>query len=198
MNAHLAHESKRAYVFQDYVWKRDYYSWPESQFRQDPPRTPLNALIAGPTAGGPWEADDESPRAVSEEWFDIVCPPHERRIINTRDVKPAVRDSPGDKVFAHWAKLLGKAPERCVEITADPEDLVKSWTAERKHEAGERRLMDIMSWTWKPDAGQMRDWDAEEFVVRLLRSPGGLIFIGGAHLPRLLITSPHHTFIICI
>ena len=117
MNTHLAYESKRAYVFQDYVWKPGYYPWPKSQFIQNPPRTPLNALIAGPTAGGPWD-EDESPRSVSEQWFDVVCPRSERRIINTRDVKPAVSNSPGDEVFAHWVKLLRDAPERCIEITA--------------------------------------------------------------------------------
>ncbi|KAF8895225.1 hypothetical protein BD779DRAFT_1498249 [Infundibulicybe gibba] len=109
MNAHLAYESKRAYVFMDYYWKPDYYAWPEAEFLSWPPRTPLNALIAGPTAGGPWDEGDNAPRSVSEKWFDVVCPESERRIINTRDVKPAVWNSPGDEVFAHWAK-------RCIEV----------------------------------------------------------------------------------
>lgn len=116
MNAHLAYESKRAYVFQDYVWKHDYYHWPESQFPQNPPHTPLPALISGPAAGGPWEKGDNAPRSVSEAWFDVVCPESERRIINTRDVKPALRESLGDEVLAHWVKLLRDAPERCIEI----------------------------------------------------------------------------------
>jgi hypothetical protein len=43
----------------------------------------------------------------------------------------------------------------------------------------EDRLMQVMSWTWTPYIGKMREWDAEEFVIRLLKSPGGLILIGG-------------------
>jgi len=43
----------------------------------------------------------------------------------------------------------------------------------------EDRLMQVMSWTWMPYIGKMKEWDAEEFVIRLLKSPGGLILIGG-------------------
>jgi hypothetical protein len=43
----------------------------------------------------------------------------------------------------------------------------------------EDRLMNVMSWTWTPYIGKMKQWDAEEFVIRLLKSPGGLILIGG-------------------
>jgi len=62
----------------------------------------------------------------------------------------------------------------------NPNLALQPWTEADRQQAGERRLMDVMSWTWVPDAGKMKDWDAEEFVVRLLKSPGGLIFIGGA------------------
>uniref|UniRef100_A0A0W0GAM3 Uncharacterized protein n=1 Tax=Moniliophthora roreri TaxID=221103 RepID=A0A0W0GAM3_MONRR len=120
MNAHLAYESKRAYVFQDYVWKPDYYAWPESEFLEWPPRTPLNAIISGPTAGGLWEAGDLSPRSVSEKWFDVVCPESQRRVINTREVKPAVQWSSGSEIFEAWKKVLTDAPERCIEVV--PED----------------------------------------------------------------------------
>ncbi|KAF8878756.1 hypothetical protein BD779DRAFT_1676738 [Infundibulicybe gibba] len=44
--------------------------------------------------------------------------------------------------------------------------------------ADEERLMHVMNWEWQPDKGNMRAWDAEEFAVRLLRSPGGLILMG--------------------
>jgi hypothetical protein len=43
----------------------------------------------------------------------------------------------------------------------------------------EDRLMQVMSWTWTPYIGKMKEWNAEEFVIRLLKSPGGLILIGG-------------------
>ncbi|KAF5379998.1 hypothetical protein D9615_006258 [Tricholomella constricta] len=50
----------------------------------------------------------------------------------------------------------------------------------------EERLMQVMNWTWTPYTGELRRWDPEEFMVRLLKSPGGLILIGDS------ITQQHH------
>ncbi|KAG6917497.1 hypothetical protein DXG01_002361 [Tephrocybe rancida] len=47
-----------------------------------------------------------------------------------------------------------------------------------KGSVDEERLMQVMNWTWTPNVGELRKWDAEEFMVRLLKSPGGLILIG--------------------
>ncbi|KAJ7701148.1 hypothetical protein B0H17DRAFT_199634 [Mycena rosella] len=118
MNAHLAYVSGRAYVFQDFYWSHEHYLWPKEQWVSVWPRTPLNAIVAGPVAGGPFDDGDPAPRAVSADWFDVVCPPRERRYINTRDVKPAVASAPGPAVLAHWQALLRAAPERCIEIVA--------------------------------------------------------------------------------
>ncbi|KAJ3997930.1 hypothetical protein F5050DRAFT_1874178 [Lentinula boryana] len=122
MNSYLAYESKRAYVFQDYVWKPEYYSWPQSEAYAWPPHTPLNAIISGPTAGGLWGPGDDAPRSVSEKWFDVVCPHNERRIINTREVKPDIEWLMGNEIFEAWRKVLLEAPERCVEIVSADED----------------------------------------------------------------------------
>jgi len=45
----------------------------------------------------------------------------------------------------------------------------------------EQRLVDLMNYVWVPTegAGRMKKWDPEEFVVQMLRTPGGLILIGG-------------------
>ncbi|TFK70537.1 hypothetical protein BDN72DRAFT_532335 [Pluteus cervinus] len=122
MNAHLAYETKRAFVFQDYFWKEDYYPWPRSQSYHRDILTPLNALIAGPTAGGPWAPGDDTPRSVSDDYWQIVCPVNERKRIYTRDVKPHIRNSPGDEIFAYWKKLIMDAPERCVEIVPSSQE----------------------------------------------------------------------------
>ncbi|KAF9485826.1 hypothetical protein BDN70DRAFT_795096 [Pholiota conissans] len=116
MNNYLAYKSKRAYVFSDFVWKREYYPWSRFKAYEWPPRTPLSALISGPTVGGPWEPNDHAPRSISEEWYEVVCPPEKRRIISTRDVKPLVNNLPGNELFAVWQKLLLEAPEKCIEI----------------------------------------------------------------------------------
>jgi len=126
MNTHLAYESKRAYVFIPYVWKKEYYPWPESKFRESTPVTPLNALISGPSAGGPWDAGDPAPRSISETWFDVVCPPSERRIIVSSDVKKAVKEADGIDIFTHWRDLLRDAPERCIEVVS-PDQSVDSF-----------------------------------------------------------------------
>ncbi|KAG6888405.1 hypothetical protein C0995_008409 [Termitomyces sp. Mi166 len=122
MNAHLAYASKRAYVFQDYVWKPEYYPWPESQRLQNPPRTPLGALIGGTVVGQPFDDGDDAPRSVSSKYFDNVCPPIQRRIIYTGDIKPALASKQGIDIFAHWAQLLRDAPDRCIDIHASSND----------------------------------------------------------------------------
>ncbi|KAJ7473630.1 hypothetical protein B0H11DRAFT_1728982 [Mycena galericulata] len=122
MNAHLAYVSGRAYVFQDYYWAEEHYRWPREQWVGVHARTPLNAIVSGPVAGGPFEGDDPAPRAISQDWFDVVCPVRERRYINTRTVKPAVEQAPGIEVLTHWQKVLRDAPERCIEIIGAEED----------------------------------------------------------------------------
>jgi len=117
MNTYLAYKSNRTYVFQDYIWKIEYYPWEHHPKRPGQPRTPLSALITGPSAGDAWDSGDPAPRSISDRFLDQVCPPSERRIINTRDVKPAIYWEPsGKKIFNHWQKLLSEAPERCIEI----------------------------------------------------------------------------------
>lgn len=122
MNTWLAYTSGRAYVFHDFVWVDSHYPWPVSSYREWTPRTPLNALISGPSAGGPWDEGDAAPRAVSESYFNIVCPRQDRKIINTRDVKPALREADGKVIFEHWRTLLTETKERCVEIVAAPRE----------------------------------------------------------------------------
>lgn len=137
MNTHLAYKSKRAFVFTDYIWKAEYYHWPPAQWRDSPPHTPLNALISGPSAGGPWDPADPShpPRSVHESYYNQVCPASARRIIHTRDVKPAIAWRSGREIFAHWQKLLLEAPEQCVEI----------WPAERS-EDNFPQVFDLYLW----------------------------------------------------
>ncbi|KAF7365603.1 hypothetical protein MVEN_00433800 [Mycena venus] len=118
MNAHLAYMSKRAYVFDEYVWAPEHYQWPPAQQPPGGPRTPLNAIVSGPMAGGPWDGDDDAPRSISENWFDVVCPRDQRKLIHTEDVKPALANLPGDAVFDHWQKLLTEETALCVEIVA--------------------------------------------------------------------------------
>lgn len=83
---------------------------------------------------------------------------------------------------AAYANRLDRLWKGCHAIpTAKPR------TPEELDKANEDRLMKVMNWTWTPYAGQMRPWDADEFMIRLMRSPGGLILIGGkSSCPSLL------------
>ncbi|CAA7265512.1 unnamed protein product [Cyclocybe aegerita] len=122
LNTWLAHASNRAYVFHDFAWAETHYPWPVSSYREWHPRTPLNALFAGPSSGAPWEPTDNAPRAVALSYFDEVCPEAERRKINTRDVKPALENADGRVIFETWSTLLSEASERCIEIVAPSQE----------------------------------------------------------------------------
>ncbi|KAL0574566.1 hypothetical protein V5O48_007403 [Marasmius crinis-equi] len=154
INTVLAHDTNRAYVFQDYHWKPSYHPWlippvTLSETRRRP-RTPLTALISGPSVGGPWEQGDSAPRAVSERYWEVVCPEERRKVYWTGDEKPKVpkpseeslRSSPygyaggpvgnnqqenwdspwGDAIYDHWKDLLLNSNESCVEIRPGFED----------------------------------------------------------------------------
>ncbi|KAH6916363.1 hypothetical protein BKA70DRAFT_1179842 [Coprinopsis sp. MPI-PUGE-AT-0042] len=41
-----------------------------------------------------------------------------------------------------------------------------------------QRLVDMMNYVWQPNRGKQVQWDPEEFIVRLLQTPAGVIFIG--------------------
>ncbi|KIJ54042.1 hypothetical protein M422DRAFT_154220 [Sphaerobolus stellatus SS14] len=110
--SHLARRSNRAYVFQDYAWNPEHFPWKFDGV----PYTPLNALMAGPTVGGPWNINDKSPRAISSRWFDKVCPPEERTIIRASDAKDPIRGKDAKTTMDYWAKILEDMPDRCVEF----------------------------------------------------------------------------------
>lgn len=126
MNAHLAHESGRGFVFPDYTWEPKHYPWSSADVastnRSWPPHTPLNALLSGPVAGSSWDWDDTTPRSISTSWFDVVCPAAERRTIQTSDLKKGMEWESGDVVLKKWADFLRDAPERCIDIIPSSDD----------------------------------------------------------------------------
>lgn len=95
---------------------------PYSEGHGPAPRTPLNAILAGPIAGGEWPKDDPAPRSVSERWFDVVCPVSERLVVESFGIKQAVAEADGTVVFKHWQKYLSESPARCIEIVIKPGD----------------------------------------------------------------------------
>ncbi|KAF5332207.1 hypothetical protein D9611_008173 [Ephemerocybe angulata] len=59
----------------------------------------------------------------------------------------------------------------------DPPAGVK-WTSAEEERLKQKRLVDIMNWVWQPDHGELLPWDPLDFVVRLLKTPGGIVFMG--------------------
>ncbi|KAL1739304.1 hypothetical protein HDZ31DRAFT_14601, partial [Schizophyllum fasciatum] len=48
-----------------------------------------------------------------------------------------------------------------------------------RNELETRRLVDILNWEWVPAGGKLlMDFDALEFTIRMLKSPGGMILMG--------------------
>lgn len=103
-------------MFPYYVWEPRHYPFSRSLEREWPPHTPLNALISGPTAGGSWEANDDTPRSISSDWFDVVCPPSKRHIIGSADIKASRSVKQADVMLQEYAAIIRDTPEHCVEI----------------------------------------------------------------------------------
>jgi hypothetical protein len=120
---HLAYKSRRAYVFQDYVWAQHHYPWPESKAWEVPSHTPLGALLGGPIVGGPWAPGDAAPRSVHESYWNVVCPETKVKVIVTHDVKTKFGiqlEGSGKHIFDIWNKILLDEPAQCVEVRAPP------------------------------------------------------------------------------
>lgn len=91
----------------------------------------------------------------------------------------AVRDPPLltlEDFRAAYANRQDTVWKGC-KVAAGPFDPPR--TEEEQKLLDETRLMQVSNWDWIPSRGELVPWDAEEFVVRMLRSPGGMLIIGG-------------------
>jgi hypothetical protein len=86
------------------------------------PETPLTGLVDGPLVGGEWEAGDPTPRSITVDYWNIVCPASERYLITSDEIKVPVRDAEGSEIFHRAVQMISNAPARCVEITPSPRD----------------------------------------------------------------------------
>lgn len=119
--SHISYLSQRAYVFQPYTWDAktkanavlDGRSWRSS-------RIPLNVFISGPTAGGNFAKGDPTPRAVNVDWWEKVCPPSKRTVLDVAKEHAKWKvdgRSEGRVILDHWAELLKGIEDLCVEVT---------------------------------------------------------------------------------
>lgn len=112
LNTHVAHESGRSYVFIPFHAS----AHPAMGLGPTAPWIPLNAFMDAPTAGGPWPAGDKTPRAVTEEWYDTVCPTSDRVRLDTETVAGHLKDSDAQTLINFWSKKLREMDDRCIEI----------------------------------------------------------------------------------
>ncbi|EUC64031.1 O-FucT domain protein, putative [Rhizoctonia solani AG-3 Rhs1AP] len=112
LNTHVAHKAGRAYVHISFHAA----AHPAMGSGSQAPWIPLNAFMDAPTAGGPWPAGDKSPRAVSEEWYDTICPPEARVTLDTAEVGGHVKDLDAKTLIDFWSQKLLDMDDRCVEI----------------------------------------------------------------------------------
>ncbi|KAF6745369.1 hypothetical protein DFP72DRAFT_974289 [Ephemerocybe angulata] len=120
LHNYLSYKAHRGYVFGDYLWAPSHYPWPENNITlENPARTPISAIISGPTAGGPWPPGDPAPRAIHEQHWPLVCPPEKVKQIWTSTVKDQYnirRNGSATYIFNIWKKILLEEPAQCVEV----------------------------------------------------------------------------------
>lgn len=115
MLSYLAYITNRSFVFDDYTWSRLPLPYTIYDFALRPARIPLNALITGPIAGGLMPSSPKSlPRAVSAEFWQVICPPERRRVITSKDSPKGLS---GLSLVTWWKDMIEKHEDAiCLEI----------------------------------------------------------------------------------
>ncbi|KAG8747802.1 hypothetical protein FRC10_011247 [Ceratobasidium sp. 414] len=108
LNTHVAHESGRSYVFIPFHAS----AHPAMGLGPKAPWIPLSAFMDAPTAGGPWPPDDKAPRAVTEDWYNTVCPKNQRVTLDTEVVAGHLKDSDAQTLINFWSKKLRDMEDR--------------------------------------------------------------------------------------
>jgi hypothetical protein len=84
---------------------------------------PMNAFVSGPTGGGPLSSDGKNGslmrRAVSEQWWDMVCPRKDVVVVKLHDTMRKMKldgMSEGADILTNWADKLLKMSAPCVSV----------------------------------------------------------------------------------
>lgn len=167
MLSYLAYESKRAYVFQDYQWQLEHYPWKNVVPPGAPPRTPLPALIGGPTVGAPWPEHIKAPRSIHVSHWEVVCPPEKRRVIFTHHIKKQfdLHWTPNATfIFDTWNKILLEETALCVEVKAPPAEVEDFGQVFDLWLWGGPRILDI--WERYRDSVVSQAWTTSPLIQR--------------------------------
>ncbi|CAK5283500.1 unnamed protein product [Mycena citricolor] len=123
LNDYLSYISDRSYVFPSFM-PVDHPPYPNKlpDGSEHQVHIPMNALVSGPTAGGPLRRDESDPigrRAVSVEYWHIACPPERVHHIKLYDMQKELGiddDSQGDDRMLKWSRMLKALDAPCVSI----------------------------------------------------------------------------------
>jgi hypothetical protein len=122
MMSYLAYMSNVSFVFEDYTWSHLPLPWTIYDFALRPARIPFNALISGPTAGGPMPSAPNAPRAVSAEFYAQVCGGRESQKYVITSLN-APNDADGVVMIDWWVNQLASVQEPCIEIDSSAHDV---------------------------------------------------------------------------
>ena len=73
--------------------------------------------MIGPIAGGPFPAQSPAPRAISEDWWDVVCP--DWKIQRIRVDHDGLDGAEVSEVMERYVAALSESTESCVELDSD-------------------------------------------------------------------------------
>ncbi|KAI0831752.1 hypothetical protein BC628DRAFT_1349629 [Trametes gibbosa] len=120
LNAFLAHQANRAFVFYNYTWNDNHAEdYADYNGKPIPSRVPLTALLRGPIVGGPWPAGDHAPVAVSEEYWHHICDDR-AHVVPRADVHDHLSSGHVGAITTGWVeKLHALDHEQCVEAGGD-------------------------------------------------------------------------------
>ncbi|KAH9857655.1 hypothetical protein C2E23DRAFT_748114 [Lenzites betulinus] len=120
LNAFLAHQANRAFVFYNYTWNDNHAEdYADYSGKPIPSRVPLTALIRGPIVGGAWPAGDPAPLAVSEEYWHHICDDR-AHVVPRVDVHDHIPSWYVGAVTTGWVdKLRALDNVQCVEAGGD-------------------------------------------------------------------------------
>ncbi|KAF9451156.1 hypothetical protein P691DRAFT_797246 [Macrolepiota fuliginosa MF-IS2] len=188
MNAHLAHTSGRAFVFDNYTWLREGPEYSDFNGKLIPSRIPLPALVAGPLAGYPYSNSTTAhthPRFVSRHYYHQVCP--DPYVLDSNVVRNTIpSDASAVQTMDIWLSKLDSIDARCIEIKKDTPQLFDIWLI------GSPRLHDILpslvespvvrDFAWSPLIQYAFQQNQHHFTSSFL-----------SHKPLLSILFPHLT-----
>lgn len=89
-------------------------------YKVRPARVPLRVYFESPTSGAPWPAGDPTPRSVSDEWYDRMCPQEKRVQINpvvvNKEIGVNFDTDEGIVIIDKWAMYLRNLETPCANI----------------------------------------------------------------------------------